>query len=130
MPQRTTDPKGGRQYARRTLPRAPVCAECEVAPAVELHHWDGNPLNNDPHNVVSLCRRCHMRVDGRVDAMRERATVWRLAHQERLRNRTHCRRGHEYTPANTYLDRHGHRVCRACHLLLERARRHAAGRRG
>ncbi len=27
---------------------------------------------------------------------------------------THCRHGHEYTAANTYVNRRGVRVCRAC----------------
>lgn len=30
------------------------------------------------------------------------------------KNATHCKRGHEFTPENTYLDKRGSRVCRAC----------------
>jgi hypothetical protein len=30
---------------------------------------DGDPGNNDPSNVASLCRRCHMTVDGRLDRL-------------------------------------------------------------
>jgi hypothetical protein len=29
-------------------------------------------------------------------------------------NKTHCKRGHEFTPENTKLDRHGWRSCRIC----------------
>ena len=34
--------------------------------------------------------------------------------------KTHCQNGHELTPGNTRIDRHGHRKCRAC--MLERTR--------
>ena len=30
------------------------------------------------------------------------------------RNKTHCSKGHEYTPENTYVRKHGHRACRTC----------------
>lgn len=30
------------------------------------------------------------------------------------RNQTHCKRGHEFTPENTYLDKRGGRGCRQC----------------
>ena len=59
----------GWYVARRTIPLG-VCAECEVAPATDRHHWDNNPANNDPRNVVPLCRFCHMRIDGRAGGWR------------------------------------------------------------
>ena len=30
---------------------------------------------------------------------------------------THCKRGHEFTPDNTYRDRHNKRHCRTCHRM-------------
>lgn len=36
---------------------------------------------------------------------------------------THCKRGHEFTPDNTYIASNGTRSCRACHAEAERARR-------
>ena len=31
----------------------------------EIHHKDNNPLNNDIANIQWLCRKHHMRIDGR-----------------------------------------------------------------
>ena len=31
------------------------------------------------------------------------------------REKSHCPRGHAYSEANTYFDRHGYRKCRECH---------------
>jgi hypothetical protein len=40
---------------------------CEICgnTRTERHHKDSNPLNNEPENVMILCRRHHMMVDGR-----------------------------------------------------------------
>lgn len=35
----------------------------------EIHHIDGNPLNNDPSNIFYAERRQHMELDGRLDAL-------------------------------------------------------------
>lgn len=35
---------------------------------------------------------------------------------------THCKRGHEFTPENTYITPQGWRQCRACHREKERCR--------
>lgn len=37
--------------------------------------------------------------------------------------KTHCPQGHEYTPENTYLWRHGGRICRTCRWLRAIRRR-------
>ncbi len=34
--------------------------------AIDRHHKDGNTLNNSPNNIQPLCRRCHMKLDGRI----------------------------------------------------------------
>lgn len=39
------------------------------------------------------------------------------------RAKTHCLRGHEYTPENTIWDRRGNRCCRACRPINERNNR-------
>lgn len=41
-----------------------------------------------------------------------------------MRSQTHCKRGHEFTPENTYINQsNGARQCKACHALYERGRR-------
>lgn len=48
----------------------------------------------------------------------------RRAAADKMLSRTHCTRGHEYTPENTYrFGPAGHRLCRACHAMLERNKR-------
>jgi transposase-like protein len=60
-------PQGGRVRARRIHPLPRTCERCDK-PAVERHHKDGDPTNNYRENLAFLCRRCHMEVDGRLEA--------------------------------------------------------------
>lgn len=54
---------------RRRAQKAYPLAECEIcdAPATDRHHRDGDTGNNHPRNIQRLCRRCHMRKDGRME---------------------------------------------------------------
>lgn len=61
----------GRNRAERKFPSKP-CQMCGKRRA-ERHHVDENTANNDPANVVFLCRKCHMKVDGRYDRFIELA---------------------------------------------------------
>ena len=96
----------GWSRAQRLYPNLATCQECGGRPAVERHHRDGNPLNNAPENLALVCRRCHMRLDGRT-----------ATEAARRLGRTHCQHGHEYTPENTYTHPRGWRVCRECARL-------------
>lgn len=58
----------GRSRARQRYDLGP-CEVCE-RPAVDRHHRDGDTHNNEASNVQSLCRRCHMAADGRLDRLR------------------------------------------------------------
>lgn len=40
--------------------------------------------------------------------------------------KTECVRGHVFDAANTYIDRHGQRACRACHRERQRSRNREA----
>lgn len=46
--------------------------------------------------------------------------------RERWAQQTHCKHGHEFTPANTHLNGAGSRECRACKALRARLARSAA----
>ena len=70
---RQTRPSGRDADPRRTIPlqsarwqklrayalaRDPLCRDCGAI-ATDLDHHDGNPGNNDPHNLVPRCHACH-----------------------------------------------------------------------
>ena len=38
-----------------------TCAGCGRHAPLEVHHVDGDPSHNDPANLTTLCRRCHIR---------------------------------------------------------------------
>jgi hypothetical protein len=44
-------------------------------------------------------------------------------HTARNKRKTHCSRGHEFTPSNTLVGAKGHRECRECHNAFYRAQR-------
>ena len=56
----------GHARAQQLFPLGP-CQRCG-RPGRERHHHDGNPHNNDPANVIVVCRRCHLALDGRLAA--------------------------------------------------------------
>lgn len=43
------------------------CERCGKR-GTDRHHKDGNPGNNNPRNVMVVCRRCHMIIDGRLES--------------------------------------------------------------
>lgn len=38
------------------------CVKCGGVGALEVHHRDGQPLNNTPNNLMPLCHNCHVDV--------------------------------------------------------------------
>ena len=60
-------PTTKRNRARRKFKLGP-CIDCGK-PGTDRHHIDGDPGNNAASNVAILCRRCHMKQDGRIDAL-------------------------------------------------------------
>lgn len=97
--------KGHKEWKHRTILRAVIgeaphpCHWCNkmLSWGVDLFvdHVDENKLNNDPHNLVPSCHSCNVN--------RSRRPV------------SHCKRGHEFTTANTYINAtSGARVCRSC----------------
>lgn len=50
---------------------------------LEVHHRDGNALNNHPLNLVAVCRRCHRAVH-RAEATADNLDEWRERGEELL----------------------------------------------
>ncbi len=48
-----------------------LCEKC-LQKAIDRHHKDNNVRNNDRSNLLFLCRKCHMKVDGRLTKLIER----------------------------------------------------------
>jgi len=91
----------------------------KFAHRVAFAHWRGPiPAGMD---LDHLCRvRCcvnpeHLEPVTRQENIR-RGRVGE-ATAERQRGRTHCKRGHEFTPANTIIRKNGVRNCRACRVV-------------
>ena len=57
---------GWRQYINKLnhIKKCQICGEEEKK--LETHHKDGNNRNNKIKNLVKVCRRCHMILDGRM----------------------------------------------------------------
>lgn len=36
------------------------CELCQLVPATDMHHLDGNNGNNKPDNLIGLCEACHL----------------------------------------------------------------------
>lgn len=76
-----------------------------------------------PHRAC--CNPRHLQaVTHKVNMERSRNASPR-GHQSR---KTHCPKGHPYTPENTKTGMHGDRKCRTCHNDWERQRKKAARR--
>jgi len=41
------------------------CENCGSKNHLDIHHKDSNCKNNIPSNLIKVCRRCHMLLDGR-----------------------------------------------------------------
>lgn len=66
-----THKTSGRARAIRMYAFLGECQKCGERPAYDRHHKDGNTANNDPANVLFLCRSCHMIVDGRMNNLNQ-----------------------------------------------------------
>lgn len=76
-------------------------------------------------NLLSLCKRCHKRADQAIRAEEARNGVVRPPVVRVAPLPNHCKRGHEYTPANTVARSDGGRRCRLCRSEYETTYRQA-----
>lgn len=70
-------------------------------------HWDDDPLNNQVENLRWGTDR-----ENQLDIVRNG--------NHPQAKKTHCPRGHAYTPENTYVSKRNKRNCRACARLAQR----------
>lgn len=89
----------------------------ECPPGKESLHWDDVPSNNRLSNL-----RYGTKSENQLDQVRNG--------RHRNANATHCKKGHEFTPENTYWRsrQNGGRACRECHRACDRRRRQQIGR--
>lgn len=79
-------------------------------PDTEACHNDGNPANNTSSNL-----RWDTKSANALDRVRHG--------NNHNANKTHCPKGHPYIASNTYQNSSGWRLCRACRLAREKAKR-------
>lgn len=52
----------GNWWARRLFKKNNVCDNCGKHGKTDLHHRDENQYNNNPLNVIEVCRSCHIKI--------------------------------------------------------------------
>lgn len=60
----------GRMRARRLYKKIGNCCLCGKK-ATDRHHVNGDTFDNSVENIMFLCRRCHMDLDGRLKKITE-----------------------------------------------------------
>ena len=84
-----------------------------------LHHCDNPPCcETAPSEAYP---DGHLFLGTHNDNAADRDTKGRGANGNSIK--THCKYGHEFTEANTSVNKHGHRNCRTCHAANEVRRR-------
>lgn len=125
--------KGGRTRAYRMYKEITPCVLC-ASYRSERHHIDGNTANNEPENIICVCRKCHMKHDGRLEKFKEMAVanskglILKAAESKRLKKA--CHNGHLFDEQNTYINPSGARVCIRCRTEYKRAWRNKNGSKG
>lgn len=82
---------------------------------------------------MDICHKCdvrncinpnHLFEGTRSDNMRDCASKGRTKFSLHNKKKTHCNRGHEYTPENTWINKIGWRWCKECNRIKGNKRYH------
>lgn len=85
-----------------------VYAAARKTHCIRGHELGGNNVYRSPNKLGSRrCRAC-------MDEWRRQSTDRKRLKREARQERTHCKRGHDLTPDNTYVYK-GVKCCRECH---------------
>ena len=98
--------RGNNGYVRQHRLVMAVAIGRALSPEEVVHHINEDRLDNRLENLVLL------------SGQGSHNTI----HNTGKRG-THCRRGHEFTPENTYVTSNGNRQCKACRRLVYRQRK-------
>lgn len=80
----------GQQLAHELYPDMDNCEMCDK-PAYDIHHKDKNRLNNNRSNVMFLCRKHHMEIDGRLEILKQNGIISGKLQKVGLRPCVNCR---------------------------------------
>lgn len=80
---------------------------------MDVNHKDGDKRNNHASNLEYMSRADNMRHARDIGLIGQRTATYVP--------RSHCLRGHEFTPENTHVESNGARRCRVCERVKCRA---------
>jgi len=66
----TNESKRSRAARRHPIKKKDKCQKCKIKNAHDRYHKDGNLDNIDPENIMLVCRRCCMELDGRLSFLK------------------------------------------------------------